>query len=680
MTILPALVALAALSAPTQKTPMPLRPPAVPLIAHDPYFSVWSFNDRLTDDWSRHWTGQVNALTGFIRIDGKTYRWAGNAPQARETLTQKSVTVTATRTTYTYEQDGIALTVSFLSPLLADDLDLLSRPVTYLTLEAKAVDGKPHQVALYTDATGEWVVNTTEQAVNWSRYQLDSLTVVRLGTHEQPVLKTVGDNRRIDWGHLYLAAAGASASLTSDAVSRGTFAKDGTLPTRDDLQMPRPANDQWPVAALTFDLGAVDATPVRRTVLVAYDEGDAIEYFQRPLKGYWQRSGATITDALADAARNQVQTEARCAAFDNKLAQEATAAGGEGYAQLCALAYRQAITAHKLVSDIDGTPLFFSKENFSNGCIATVDVTYPSAPLFLWLNPTLVKGMTTPLLDYAGSPRWKFPFAPHDLGTYPKANGQVYGGGERTDDDQMPVEECGNLMLLVAGIAHAEGKPDYAARYWTTLSKWAEYLKSKGLDPENQLCTDDFAGHLAHNANLSLKAILAIAAYAQLADQLGHKDTARTYRTAAEGMAKQWETLAREGDHYKLAFDRAGTWSQKYNLVWDGLLGLKLFPKEIAQREIAFYKAHQNAYGLPLDSRKDYTKLDWCVWSATLTENQADFDTLVNPLVKWLNETPSRVPLTDWYDTKNGRQVGFQARSVVGGLYLPILKKQWQKR
>ena len=382
---------------------------------------------------------------------------------------------------------------------------------------------------------------------------------------------------------------------------------------------------------------------------------------------------------LNSAVKDYASLSARAEKFDTALEKELVAVGGEDYASLCILAYRQALSAHKLATDADGTLLFLSKENFSNGCIGTVDVTYPSAPLFLALNPALLKGMLTPILDYAGSPRWRFPFAPHDLGTYPKANGQVYGGGERDERDQMPVEECGNMLILVTALAKAENSIDYANHNWATLTKWAAYLKEKGLDPENQLCTDDFAGHLAHNANLSLKAIVAIGAYAQLCEKTGRTADAKTYRTAAQGMAKQWETMAKDGDHYKLAFDRPGTWSQKYNLVWDDLLGLNLFPKSIARTEIAFYKKMQNKYGLPLDNRKDYTKLDWIIWTATMTENRTDFDAFVAPLAVWLNETPSRVPLTDWYDTKNGTQIGFQARSVVGGLYLPLLKARWKK-
>jgi hypothetical protein len=368
--------------------------------------------------------------------------------------------------------------------------------------------------------------------------------------------------------------------------------------------------------------------------------------------------------------------EKRAHEFDSDLRTDLERVGGKPYADLAFLAFRQTLGAHGLAADMNGEPMLFPKENFSNGCISTVDVLYPSGPFFLFFNPALLEAQLKPVLEYSALPRWKWPFAPHDLGTYPLADGQVYGGGERTEENQMPVEESGNMLILMAALGREQGNWHLAGQYWPELSKWAEYLRSKGLDPENQLSTDDFAGHLAHNANLSIKAIEGLAAYAQMARGLGKTQVADDYSRTAKEMAGKWEQMAIDGDHYKLAFDKPGTWSQKYNLVWDRVLGLNLFPARVRETEMAFYLKHLNQFGLPLDNRADYTKLDWELWTATLTNRADEFNSLMLPIAKWINETPSRVPLTDWYDTKTGKQVGFQARSVVGGVYIKALANE----
>jgi hypothetical protein len=654
--------------------PVTTRTPATPLVAHDPYFSVWSLADTTTEQSTRHWTGTDQQMTGWLRVDGKALRFMGRGG-ASDVMRQTSRALTPTRTTYDYEGGGVRLTATFFTPALPDDLDVLSRPVTYLSWTIRSADGHRHAVQLYFDASAQLAVDTDQQSVVWGTSRVGDMAVLRIGTNTQQVLQKVGDNLRIGWGWAQLAVPRQAGTTTATLGERARddFLKTGRTPSADDIAMPRLAHQDRPAMAMLVDFGDVgDAAGTRRAML-AYDDIDAIEYFKRRLPAYWRRDGMTMADLLVKAEAEEAALRKRGEAFDRELTADLEHVGGRAYAEIAVVAYRQTLAAHKLVADIDGRPLYFSKENFSNGCIATVDITYPTSPFFLLLNPALLEAQLRPILDYAAMPRWRFPFAPHDLGTYPQANGQVYGGGERTEDDQMPVEESGNMLLMIGALAKIRGTADFADRYWPLLQRWATYLRDKGLDPENQLSTDDFAGHLAHNTNLSIKAISALDSYAELARLLGKKDEAVRYRTISRQMAVKWVTMAQDGDHTKLAFDLPGTWSQKYNLAWDKVLGRNLFPKSLLRQEVGFYLKNQQPYGLPLDSRKTYTKLDWITWSATLSDDRSEFEQLIAPVHRYMLETPTRVPLSDWYETKDGTQVGFQARAVVGGVYMKML-------
>ncbi|MFN5056012.1 MAG: glutaminase domain-containing protein [Bacteroidota bacterium] len=618
--------------------------PAYPLITHDPYFSIWSFSDHSFESNTKHWTGKDHSILITAQVDGKTFQLMGNKEnESIQNAKQSALKVTATSTQYQFECNGSIIGVDFLSPLIADDLNLFSRPLTYIDFSSKSMDGKKHEILMEVKISSDIAVNEKMEPISFSNGTNQSVQFIKVGTNEQKVLGKKGDNVRINWGFGYLATADTKTTL------KGI--------------------DHYMSA--TFRLSATKDRAARNYLMVAYDDVYSIQYFGENLEAWWKKLYGNIENLLLTAEKEHTGVVAKCKAFDENLYNETLKAGGKNYAELCIAAYRQSLAAHKLVRGKNNEVLFPQKENFSNGSIWTVDVTYPSAPLTLIYNPALLKGMVEPLIDYSESGKWTKPFAAHDLGTYPLANGQTY-------PEDMPVEEAGNMILLTAAICKAEKNFSFAKKHWNTLTQWVEFLVKDGFDPANQLCTDDFAGHLARNVNLSMKAITGIGAYAQMAKGLGETTTSSKYAAIAKAYASKWISMADEGDHFALTFDKNNTWSQKYNLVWDKLLKLDLFPNSIYEKEIKYYLTKQQPFGLPLDSRKTYTKSDWILWTATLANNQSDFDALIDPVHRFMTSTPTRVPMSDWHETTNGKQVGFQARSVVGGYFIKLLEQKWK--
>ena len=790
-----------------------LLPTAIPLITIDPYFSCWSFSNKLNEQSTKHWTGDQYTMNGIILVDGVAYRFMGAdehgivdkpstcvyttikpddnwymtgvklanskkgemplgnkdrwkhvkthvesdtiwikttftlqsteniklkvnssnknlnrlkiyingihelslaqhrkdilfplSDKAKQSLktgkneiavmciprmsrnnnlidigfyqekaitkaVQNNLRVNATQSIYDFTCGNVDLQLCFTSPLLMDDLYLISRPASYVDFKVKSNDGNKHDVKIYWDASTEWCVNNANQLVTTEQYSLNNNVVLKAGTVDQPILQTSGDDVRIDWGYLYLTASNAEAYTGETKTLLGDFISNKNLVQKPTLAQ-TPAK-QLQSLALVYHLESVDNVGKSAFGVIAYDDIYSVEYFGQRQKAYWKHIVPSTDSMLLETLESHDDVISKCQQFDQQAFETAMQAGGKEYAELCMIAYRQAISAHKLTMDEQGTPLFFSKENYSNGSMATVDVTYPSAPLFLLYNTTLLKGMLEPIFYYSESGLWTKPIAAHDIGKYPLGNGQKYG-------EDMPIEECGNMLIMTAAICMRDKDYGFAQKHWDVLSIWANYLKEAGYDPENQLCTDDFAGHLAHNANLSVKAIVALKCYSAMAKQLGYNTLQMEYESLSNQMVKQWINAAYDGTHYSLTFDRKGTWSQKYNLVWDKLLGLNLFPDSVINKEIAFYLVQQNEFGLPLDGRSDYTKTDWIFWTATMASDD-DFSQFISPIYKSVLQSKDRQPLTDWYNTKTGMVTGFRARSVVGGFYIKQLENAFLK-
>ena len=581
-----------------------------------------------------------------------------------KTAVQKSVNVLPTQTIYNFTCGPVDLELIFTAPLLMDNLDLLSRPINYISYNIKSNDSKSHAVNLYLEGSQTWALNVFNQKSETEIFEKNNLLFLKAGSKDQPILEKKGDILRIDWGHFYLAAQkrNTCSGLGNPFSMRKEFVENGTISSNNAQ-----SHDELDRFAFSRNIGNVKSQKSGYFML-GYDDIYSIQYFGENLRPYWNSDGkTTILSQFENAEKEYELIMNLCREFDKSLMNSAIKSGGQEYAELCALAYRQSVSAHKLLKAPNGDILFLSKENYSSGSIATVDVTYPSAPLFLLYNIDLLKGMLNPIFHYVESGKWTERFAPHDIGLYPIANGQISG-------IVLPVEESGNMLILSAAIATMEGNAKYAEKHWKTLSKWADFLVEKGFDPDYQENTDVFTGSSAHNANLSIKAIQGIASYGRLADMLGYNEISQKYTSLARTLALEWVKKTDDGDHFRFAFDQPGPWSQKYNLVWDKILKINVFPHEVPEKEVAFYLTKQNKYGLPLDSRSQYTKADWIVWSATLARSTADFQQFVSPLYRFVNETTDRIPMSDWYWTDRPEHVAFSARSVLGGFYIKMLE------
>ncbi len=461
---------------------------------------------------------------------------------------------------------------------------------------------------------------------------------------------------------------GLTYQIGADGDVRAHMVNNGVLADTVDANQPRAINDHYPVFAFNLDLGDVRAAAAPMVISIGHIREPAVSYLGTPLPPLWKSYFPVWQDMLAFFHRDFPQASARADKLDDKIAGDARRAGGEQYAALLALSLRQAYAGTELVSR-DGKPWAFLKEISSSGNMSTIDVTYPGMPVFLYADPAYLGLILAPMLDYPEHGVWPQPFAEHDLGAhYPNADGHPDG-----IEESMPVEESANLLIMSAAYlqrADVKSAKAFAKTHYAILKKWSDYLVDNALDPDRQNQTDDFTGFIAHSVNLALKGIVGIGAMSIVATMAGNKVDAAYYLGVARSYITQWVTKATDvsGDHLKLAYDQDGTWSLKYNGYPDKLLGLNLIPKRVAAAEAKWYLSRANTYGVPLDIRHTYTKSDWEMWTAAWLKDQPGITSLlIESIFEFANTTGSRVPLTDWYDTTNDRQIGFQARPVVGG-------------
>ena len=623
---------------------MNMKLPTYPLITVDPFFSIWSKSQKLYESDTILWCDIKKPVRGYLTVDGEVFRFMGAGSES--VIEQKSLDVAPYVTTYVFANEKAELTVKFWTPLLLDDLHMLGNICSFIDTDVEIKDGKEHDISIRITADKMLCCGKAKTDVTKETNSYKDISFAKMGKTKQRPLHESGDGVAADWGYIYIS--GGKAEVSPDGV------------------------------AVTHS--ATLSEKVSFSTVMAYDDVYSITYFGDRLKGIWTEKFASAAESIAYCTENREDLFAKLQAQGEKILADAEPFG-EAYQKILTASARQVLAAHKLIRDKEGNLLYFSKECHSNGCINTVDVSYPAVPMYLIYNPELVKAMLTGIFRFAHSKMWKYDFAPHDIGRYPIANGQVYAlaGGYKIKKPryfmkfQMPVEECGNMLVMAYAYYKASGDKQFLEEYFATLNKWADYLVMKGVVLDTQLCTDDFAGHSKKNVNLAIKGIMGIACFHRICELLGkdsgYMDKAKAY---TEELIGHCRSVGGNG-HLPFSLNNGDSWSLKYNMVWDKIFGFGLFDESIYKAESEQYKAVMNKYGVPLDYRKDFTKTDWMIWASCLDETGENTRLVSEAMVRFLEDTPNLVCFSDWYDTKTSKQSGFDHRSVQAGLWMAVL-------
>lgn len=615
--------------------------PMYPLIAQGPLVSAWAPRNELNAADTEHWGGFTRTFTGAIKVDGVPFAWMGNPNRmgAKYTLaTQVALPfVTSTRTLYQFEAGAaVAFNITFCTPALLSDFDLLSPGVTYITVDVASIDGTAHQVAVLFAGTGELAGGTQNENVVWQSYANTSslrpgvsYNAMRIGAADQQLLVQTGDNRALSWGYVYTVVEtnlGATVNVSTSQNGYGPVHESFVNTNPTTLPPPAPVPEggapnqgnsgngtlSFPMSAVMW-AGCVGASTGDGTgdrirggaggcvpnmsarVMFFADEIYTISYYGTPLPPYWRRNILPYGDTIGvpwqsiDVFMSQAdQAIAAATTFDSSLTElTSPVSDADGnYSAIVAAAYRQVVAQTALVwHPLRNEAWHIMREGA--GPIGTVDVIFPASPLFTVVAPQLMQAQLLPTLAFCSnqtSTPYALPYTMHDLGIWPVAN------RSGNNQENMPIEESANMMLMIAATTlRTGGDVAWLAQFWPAMRTWATYLiNGSGLPfPGYQLTTDDFAGAMSNSTNLALKGIIGIAAWGILLQQSGDDAGAQEAWEVAGEYACVWTqygwynasahgadpSLSHPTREYVGNEDGTLNWAQPYNMMFLRALG-----------------------------------------------------------------------------------------------------------
>lgn len=503
------------------------RPPAVPLAVSSPFFSIWSFNAGQLASQTTFWHGESATLDSLIRVDGVTHTLMGAAsfPPA---VQHGYPLVDALTSTYNFSvTNQVGVTLRFTTPQLPGNWEALSRQATYIEWDVVSLDGAAHTVEILFDSSAESVVGGFPgEEVEWDRPAVPGLptpatTVLRMGLVGQKVeggfnltahmLLSKEPHQSQDFGFVYVmdgsegggSGATSSSQVASQATVHQAFSTTGSLPgASGDATPPSPASTSGSgvvVAALAWSLSlpaSPTPTPVTLRAILLCDEVAGILNYAEFLPGLWRKAypaGDTSilpADGLVGAVTQGDALLSASAAFNAGQRAALTAAGGESYAAVTLLTYRQVLGANAVVWNGSSTWVY-QKEISSDGDLSTLDVIFPAAPQLMYhSNASILRATIEPhLYLMAGlNPNNHFsqPCALHSLGKWPVVDA---GNGGCS----MPMESTGDILLMAAGVTMQQGGDGtWVAPYMPLLTKFANYCDASLPFPAPQDMTGEW--------------------------------------------------------------------------------------------------------------------------------------------------------------------------------------------
>ncbi|KAK0558194.1 hypothetical protein OC844_005345 [Tilletia horrida] len=710
---------------------LPLNPSSIPLFVRSPYLNAWlpsgsldsarppnkeGNGGYLAGSYPTFWTSGRSdgdfrlGIHGYLRINGQAYQFMGdgfgNLVPAGPNAKQISMQYTSTRTIFKFDAGGVRFTLTFLTPITPNDYLRQSIPASYVHFELDdPSQAKSKQIQLFMDVDERWATGH-DHTFDEQPYRLDIFR--KAGTTQYAVTRKEPEafteyRDRAEWGSFVFAAehkAGLSMMNENNRKVQQQFLDHGLL-NNQYREVLGPDNS----FAYSVDFTEKDAgsdivfalghfrTPYANYVRPSHPGTNSTESYQQELVGFWTTRFANFTDAIAFFLEDYGNALANSLAFDQKVENDSKNAAGGGsvgdhYAAITSLSIRQALSALEITvpkgSKDPSSIMLLMKEIESSGIAQTVDVIYPLHVLLTYLNPQLVPLVLKPILEYASSGLYPNKWCPHDLGQYPNLTGYPKG-----DDLAMQVEESGNMPLMLlhwARLVGADEARPFLRQHYGILTQWSQFLISDALIPATQLSTDDFAGTAPNQTSLALKGILGIGAMSRIADIVGQKQDAAIFRNVSQSYIPVWMHLATasSGDHLKLVYGDDNSWLTLYNLLMDRIDNLSLVPKSIYNLQDAYYPQVRKEYGVPLDSRFNWAKTDWQMFSAANALTDKVRDMFIEDLYKFASDRLTDVPFPDLIETTSGDMpkppfdfaIQFFARPVVGGHFALLAKAQ----